>query len=70
MESYEAINGCSDKYVALPGHLADQVLDSQRYIVKIPPLSYVVLVLCAINLFAEFAARLYVHKHDGHFERF
>jgi len=28
MESYEAINGCSDKYVNLPTHLADQVLAS------------------------------------------
>lgn len=50
MEAYEAINGCSDKYVNLPTHFSDQVLGSTDFIKTIPPLTWTIFILTVINM--------------------
>lgn len=57
MERYDAVNGCSDEYVRLPQGLSSVVEDSVRYIEVIPLLSWIMLALTVVNLFAECGAK-------------
>jgi len=70
MEKYDAVNGCSDpEYVHLPKGLSQVVEDSVRYIQPIPMLSWIVLVLTILNLFAECGAKWYLHGNLNNFMR-
>jgi len=57
MERYDAVNGCSDAYVRIPKGLSAVVEDSVRYIEVIPLLSWIMLGLTIVNLFAECGAK-------------
>jgi hypothetical protein len=62
---YEAVNGCSDRYVNLPVHMSDVVADSVRYMEKIPSLAWFVLIITVINLFMEFGGSYVINKFVG-----